>query len=133
MPCALALAQLSFVPGAVAQQAAAPLASGIDRSTGDPAVRIQDDAFRAVNGKWLADTPIPADRNSIGSFEKLYDRTQDELRGLVESGCAGHVRSGNAVEAPQDRRPLRRLHGRGAHRVARPRAAPRRRSRASTA
>ena len=87
--CAVALAQLSFVPVVSAQQATTPLTSGIDRSTADPAVRIQDDAFRSVEGKWLAETPIPADRSSIGAFEKLYDRTQDQLRGLVEAAAGG--------------------------------------------
>jgi predicted metalloendopeptidase len=78
---------LAFAQVAVAQAPAAPssLTSGIDRSTADPAVRIQDDAFRAVEGKWLADTSIPSDHNSIGGFDKLYDETQPQLRDLIEN------------------------------------------------
>ncbi len=83
LPAAVVLA---FAQLASAQQSAAvPLTSGIDRSTADPTVRIQDDAFRAVEGKWLADTPIPPDHNSIGGFEKLYDETQPQLRELIEN------------------------------------------------
>jgi predicted metalloendopeptidase len=33
----------------------------IDFSAFDDAVRAQDDLFRHVNGRWLADTQIPAD------------------------------------------------------------------------
>ena len=83
--CVLALTSLFLVP-AVARDAAprGPLASGIDRSTADPSVRIQDDAYRAVEGKWLRDTQIPADRTSTGAFEALYEKTQPQLRDLVE-------------------------------------------------
>ena len=82
----LAFAQAGFAqPVPAAPSAPASLTSGIDRGTADPSVRIQDDAFRAVEGKWLADTPIPADHNSIGGFEKLYDETQPQLRELIEN------------------------------------------------
>ena len=84
--CALALAQ-GAVPAIALAQQPAPLASGIDRSTADPAVRIQDDAFRAVEGKWLAESVIPADRTSIGGFEALYEKTQPQLRGLIEGAA----------------------------------------------
>ena len=97
---ALAIAQLSFVPVASAQQAL-PLTSGIDRSTGDPAVRIQDDAFRSVEGKWLAETEIPPDRNSIGGFEKLYELTQPQLRELVEAASQG---AGDPADAAEGRK-----------------------------
>ena len=82
LPAALLLA---VAQAGLTQQPAVPLTSGIDRSTADPTVRIQDDAFRAVEGKWLADTTIPADRNSTGGFDKLYDDTQPQLRDLIEN------------------------------------------------
>ena len=84
----LGLAQIAFA------QQAAPLVSGIDRSAADPAVRIQDDAFRAVNGKWLATTVISPDKNSAGSFDRLYDDTQPQLRDLIESGAKAAIQSG---------------------------------------
>ena len=64
---------------------AAPLASGIDRSAIDPAVRAQDDFYRHVNGNWLAHATFPPDKAYIGVTEQLYDRTQDELRELIEA------------------------------------------------
>ena len=64
-----------------------PLASGIDRSGTDPGVRPQDDFFRHENGGWLQRTPMPPDRSTIGSFDTLNDKTQDQLRGLVEAAA----------------------------------------------
>jgi hypothetical protein len=37
----------------------AALISGIDLQYADDSVRIQDDVYRHVNGKWLATTQIP--------------------------------------------------------------------------
>jgi putative endopeptidase len=82
--CALVFAQTGFAQfGAAAPKPAQ--STGIDRTTADPNVRIQDDAFRAVEGKWLADTPIPADRTSAGGFDTLYEDTQPQLRELIET------------------------------------------------
>ncbi len=83
LPCAIAVAQLTFPATGLAQRNL-PMSSGIDRATADPSVRIQDDAFRSVEGKWLADSPIPPDRTSIGGFEALYEETQPQLRDLIE-------------------------------------------------
>ncbi|MDE2296636.1 MAG: M13 family peptidase, partial [Burkholderiales bacterium] len=72
-----------FTP--VHAESAAALASGIDRSAFDPAVRAQDDLYRHVNGRWLAHATFPPDKAYIGVTEQLYDRTQDELRDLIEA------------------------------------------------
>ncbi|MDQ3026011.1 MAG: M13 family peptidase [Pseudomonadota bacterium] len=61
------------------------MSSGIDVRNIDRAVRPQDDFFLHVNGKWLQSTEIPADRAQHGSFVKLAEDTNDQLRTLVES------------------------------------------------
>ncbi|MFZ4877054.1 M13 family metallopeptidase [Janthinobacterium sp. Mn2066] len=71
----------------------ATLASGIATEYVDPAVRAQDDLFQHLNGKWLADTVIPADKSSWGSFAKLADDTQTQLRGIVEGAAADKNRA----------------------------------------
>ena len=58
--------------------------SGIDRSTFDTAVRPQDDLYRNVNGKWLRDSQIPADRPENGAFFELRDRSESQLRAIIE-------------------------------------------------
>jgi putative endopeptidase len=60
------------------------LMSGIDTQNFDAAVRAQDDFYRHVNGVWLDHTQIPADKATWGTFAKLYDDSQEALRGIVE-------------------------------------------------
>ena len=69
---------------ALSAQPAPALNSGIDRSGMDPAVRVQDDLFRAVNGGWLAKTPIPADKAEYGTFVQLSDQSDRDIKAIVE-------------------------------------------------
>ena len=45
--------------------------SGIELQNFDASVRHQDDFYYSVNGKWLANTPIPADKSNYGAFSVL--------------------------------------------------------------
>ena len=63
------------------------LASGISVEFAEPAVRAQDDFFRHLNGKWLNSTEIPGDKSSWGSFAKLRDDTQPQLRAIIEAAA----------------------------------------------
>ncbi|MDX1872239.1 M13 family metallopeptidase [Mycolicibacterium sp. 120266] len=68
------------------------IASGIDLTFVDAEVRPQDDLFGHVNGRWLADYEIPADRATDGAFRTLADRAEEQVRDLIteaaESGGA---------------------------------------------
>jgi putative endopeptidase len=57
--------------------------SGIDLSHVDSAARPQDDLFGHVNGRWLADYMIPADRATDGAFRVLFDRAEEQVRDLI--------------------------------------------------
>src|SRR5665647_3761010 len=59
------------------------LRSGIDTSSLAPAVRPQDDLFRHVNGRWLAEHEIPADRAMDGAFRLLHDQTEEHVRAII--------------------------------------------------
>ncbi len=67
--------------------------SGIDLSYVDSDARPQDDLFGHVNGRWLADYEMPADRATDGAFRLLYDRAEEQVRDLIteaaSSGAAG--------------------------------------------
>ena len=76
------------VATASAQVANAKPVSGIAVEYIDPAVRAQDDLFTHMNGKWLATTEIPADKASWGSFAKLRDDIQPQLRAIIEGAAA---------------------------------------------
>ena len=51
-------------------------------------VRPQDDLFRHVNGRWLARTEIPADKQAAGAFIDLRDAAEQAIRVIV-TGLAG--------------------------------------------
>ncbi len=76
--------------------AGAPL-SGIDLAGGDAKVRPQDDIFRAVNGVWLEQTPIPADKHSWGNFFILRERSDQQIKAIVDELAAAKPKAG-AVE-----------------------------------
>ncbi|QNJ93708.1 M13 family metallopeptidase [Mycolicibacterium fluoranthenivorans] len=75
------------------QPCAEAIPSGIDLSFVDREVRPQDDLFGHVNGRWLADYEIPADRATDGAFRTLADRAEEQVRDLIteaaQSGGAG--------------------------------------------
>ncbi|MCX8564670.1 M13 family metallopeptidase [Mycolicibacterium mucogenicum] len=57
--------------------------SGIDLSYLDPDARPQDDLFGHVNGRWLTDYDIPADRATDGAFRLMADRAEEQVRDLI--------------------------------------------------
>ena len=61
--------------------------SGIDRTGMDLKVRPGDDFFAYANGKWLAETEIPADRSTWGSFPILQEQTLLQLREIAEAAA----------------------------------------------
>ncbi len=91
---ALAVAGCSSTPSAPPPAPPKPLSSGLDFDSFDKSVRPQDDMFRHVNGEWLAKTDIPADKASYGSFDILFDKSQADLRAIVEEA------SKSATKAP---------------------------------
>ncbi len=63
--------------------------SGLDAAGFLKGVRVQDDLYRAVNGKWLEETDIPADKSNYGSFTALADLSQERIRAIIEEAAAG--------------------------------------------
>jgi predicted metalloendopeptidase len=66
-------------------------------ATLDPGVRPQDDLFASVNAEWLRTTDIPPDRVSYGTFGEISDRTETDLRVIVEDVIAGRARAAGAT------------------------------------
>ncbi|MGZ6752243.1 MAG: M13 family metallopeptidase [Nocardioides sp.] len=50
----------------------------------NPDIRPQDDLFGHVNGRWLDESEIPADRSSWGPFVQLADAAEDQVRQIIE-------------------------------------------------
>lgn len=65
----------------------APPRSGLgDEALADD-IRPQDDLFGYVNGPWIAATPMPDDRARYGAFDMVAERTEDQLRELLETAA----------------------------------------------
>ncbi|MBI5735043.1 MAG: peptidase M13, partial [Mycolicibacterium neoaurum] len=62
--------------------------SGIDLSFVDSDVRPQDDLFGHVNGRWLDEYDIPADRATDGAFRTLADRAEEQVRDIITSASS---------------------------------------------
>ena len=75
------------------------LRSGIDLSVLDAAVRPQDDLYRHVNGRWIATHEIPADRAMDGAFRMLHDRSEEQVRVIIEE-LGDQVAAGGATTGP---------------------------------
>ncbi len=73
------LAILLLVP--MIQAAEKPI---IDFSGFDRAVRPQDDFFDFVNGGWLKNTPIPADKTRWGSFVILAEESRAAVQAILD-------------------------------------------------
>ncbi|WP_141717882.1 M13 family metallopeptidase [Nocardia altamirensis] len=62
--------------------------SGIDLTYLDQGVRVQDDLFAHVNGAWLDDYEIPADRAVDGAFRTLYDQAELDVQAIIQNASA---------------------------------------------
>ena len=61
---------------------------GVDLSARDMSVAPGDDFYRYANGKWLAETQIPADRTRWGTFDILDDKADRDARVIIEEVAA---------------------------------------------
>ena len=101
--CALAaliLAACSNDQAAVAEGAREnSRALGFDPAELNDAVHPGDDFFAYVNGKWVAENEIPADRSRYGAFDMLRDKSDEDVKTIIEEASA----SGN-VEGSDEQR-----------------------------
>ncbi|WP_293747634.1 M13-type metalloendopeptidase [uncultured Paraglaciecola sp.] len=71
------------------------LASGIIKQNMDLSVKPGDDFFNYVNGTWLANTEIPADKSNYGGFSILRDESQDDVMAIIRSSAEGDFAAGS--------------------------------------
>lgn len=63
------------------------LVSGITKKNMDTLVNPGDNFAEYVNGKWLKTMKIPADKASYGAFDMLYDKSQKDLKTIIEEAA----------------------------------------------
>jgi endothelin-converting enzyme/putative endopeptidase len=68
----------------VAAPNAALGAFGIDTAQMDAAVKPGDDFFAYVNGTWLKTFELPADKARFGAFDQLAEKSESDVRAIVE-------------------------------------------------
>ncbi len=76
--------------------------SGIDMTQLEPSIRPQDDLFRHVNGGWLDTAAIPEDQAVYGTFHRLRDEAEEQLRTIVEEASAGDAEPGTPARKVGD-------------------------------
>ncbi|MBZ0222011.1 MAG: M13 family metallopeptidase [Dokdonella sp.] len=70
---------------------------GVDLTGMDSKVAPGDDFFDYVNGRWVKDTQIPADRSSYNSFSVLGEQALKDTRAIIEDAAAKGEKTGNAA------------------------------------
>ncbi|WP_293761884.1 M13-type metalloendopeptidase [uncultured Paraglaciecola sp.] len=65
------------------------LVSGIIKQNMDLTIKPGDDFFTYVNGTWLANTEIPADKSNYGGFSIIRDEAQDDVMAIIRSSAKG--------------------------------------------
>ena len=67
--------------------------SGLELANFDQTVRPQDDLYRFANGQWLNQFEIPSDRSNYGSFSKVADEAEQNLKTIVQEIIAKSERT----------------------------------------
>jgi putative endopeptidase len=80
---------------ACGQEAAEPLWSGIDTTAMDTSVKPGDDFFLYVNGAWVSEIEMPADKSRYGVFDILRDESEDAVKAIIEESATGDFAKGS--------------------------------------
>src|SRR6056297_3264018 len=76
--------------------------SGIDKQYFSESLKPGDDFYGYVNQGWLETTEIPGDRADYGTFSILFDRTQEQVRALIEEAAASEAEPGTDTQKVGD-------------------------------
>ena len=68
---------------------------GIETENMDLSVKPGDNFFKYVNGTWLANTEIPADKSTYGGFSILADRSEERVRKIIEEASSVNAAMGS--------------------------------------
>ena len=94
-----------WATGAAAGPASRPASrSGIDTEYESRSTRPQDDLYRYLNGKWLDEFQIPADKGIYVSFTAVADRTEGQLHTIVDDLAQRSAAMGEAPGGGEPRK-----------------------------
>jgi putative endopeptidase len=72
-----------------------PMQSGIIKKNMDTLVKPGDNFEAYVNGTWLRNTKIPADKSSYGAFDFIYDKSQEDVKAIIEAAAKSNAADGS--------------------------------------
>lgn len=58
---------------------------GLDESNFDLSVSLSDDFYQFANGGWLKKNPLPDDFSRFGVFDKVYERSVEQIKELIDT------------------------------------------------
>lgn len=71
------------------------LTSGINKKNMDTKVKPGDNFADYVNGTWMKNTKIPADKSAYGAFDMLYDQSQKDVKAIIEEAAKSNAADGS--------------------------------------
>jgi putative endopeptidase len=101
-PFLASAAQTAAAPGRGGVAGQGILKSGVYLQNLDKSVRPQDDFYRHINGGWLAATQIPPDRSNYGTFTKLQEDAERDLRDILEEASRSKAAAGSDAQKVGD-------------------------------
>jgi predicted metalloendopeptidase len=75
---------------------------GVDLDARNPEVPPGDDFFQHASGNWLATYEIPEDLPGFGSFVKLFLRSEDQVRDIIEETAEAGGEPGSVAQKVAD-------------------------------
>src|SRR5262244_1605545 len=104
LACAALVAMLALAGGPSAPSRAQPAEQpqfgpwGFDLSGIDPKAKPGNSFYDYANGTWDARTEIPADKARFGMFDVLRDKSDEQLRAIVEDAAKEATMAGPAAD-----------------------------------
>ena len=78
-----------------ASEESSSLKSGILLEYMDTTINPGDNFTGYVNGKWVKETTIPADKSSYGLFDILRDDSEENVKKIIEESATGNFETGS--------------------------------------
>ena len=72
-----------------------PVLSGIILKNMDTLVKPGDNFEAYVNGSWLKNNKIPSDKSSYGAFDFIYDKSQEDVKAIIEAAAKSNAAEGS--------------------------------------
>ena len=71
---------------------------GVDLTAQKPAVKPGDNFFEYMNGTWLDNFVMPADRTNFGAFTVLAERSRDQVKTVIDEVSSGDYPQGSVEQ-----------------------------------